>query len=198
MDFFLKDSFFPLSLLASPSFLSSFSFRFPLPCSHLIPNVESPWKGDLYFFVHFEKQSIVYELQITITRKANINPTQFNRECCRSDVTLFWTLSWVGVNCAGAGAGAGYDETFDFFTVTSVNTFELFLLNIGVVWPIFPFFDNEPASRPNPWCFPFLSICFLDPYLSKNSMLWRIGIEVVFVRCNSLTVYTKEVKGKMK
>lgn len=149
-------------------------------------------KSDLYSFVHW-KQSTVYELQITITRKVNINPTQFNRECCRSDVTLFWTLSWVGVKCAGAGASAGYDETFDFFIVTSVKAFEMFLLDIGVVWPIFPiFFDNGPPSV-RPWCFPFLSICFFDPYLSVKSVLWRIGIEVVLVKCNSVINFINSI-----
>lgn len=148
-------------------------------------------KSDLYCFVH-SKRSTVYELQITITRKVNINPTQFNRECCRSDVTLFWTLSWVGVECAGAGASAGYDETFDFFIVTSVKAFEMFLLGTGVaLWPIFPiFFDNELPSRPYPGYFPFLSICFFDPYLSVKSVLWRIGVEVVLVKCNSVINFT--------
>lgn len=180
MGFFLEISLFPPS-----------SFPFSPPSYFCLISM---MKSDLYSFVH-SKRLTVYELQITITRKVNINPTQFNRECCRSDVTLFWTLSWVGVECAGAGASAGYDETFAFFIVTSVKAFEMFLFNTGVMWPTFPiFFDNEPPSRPYPWCFPFLSICFFDPYLSVKSVLWRIGIEVVLVKCNSVINFIEPIE----
>lgn len=126
-----------------------------------------------------------------IIRIAAASPIWYNRES-RDDLTPFCESSCVGVECAGAGAGAGNAEIRDLFAILG-EELDAFLLDIGVVWLTFLGVGSD-SGLPTicAYFFPLFSVCFRRKMCFSTAVL-LVEIIVGLGICSSVISFTGRI-----